>query len=135
MKKLLIGILAITCILGSTLTSFADINKVVVYNGGGYVVVEENDSINENEFSRTGVSSGYVYDSSDKKAGYWIRGKKDDLVISKMKAYSPYEGRASVVNGEGDDDDGGWKPTGIYSKASAIWTKSGINKAFYDYRG
>ena len=83
--------------------------------------------------------SEYVYDDDGVKAGYWIHGKKkingSDKVYSKFKAYSPYkEGRASVVNGIGNDDDGGWKPAGNFSVAYVDWTSEGTNKAFYDYR-
>ncbi len=87
----------------------------------------------------TYLTSGIV-ECSDNGAGcqgYWIRGQKHvsgkNQLVSEYKDYVG-QGRASVVNGNGDTDDGGWKATNTYSYASEDWTFWGTNKAYYDYK-
>ncbi len=128
MKKLIMAtVLSLTILASGSVPAFADSDAAIKYEkeniNGGYEVVQENSSTR-------GVVSEYVY-SGGTKAGYWIHGSKKisgvKNVYSKFKAYSPYsEGRASVVNGVGDDDDGGWQPAGTYSVANVKWTFSGI---------
>lgn len=72
-------------------------------------------------------------DSGNKDGGYWIRGKRDGQVVSEYKHYTN-QGRASVTNGAGHHEDGGWKAKDIWSKADRDWTFFGVNKSYYDYR-
>lgn len=78
------------------------------------------------------VTSGDMDKGTDNH-GYWIRGTRDDLVISEYKNYKK-EGRGSVVNGDGHYRDGGWKPKDTFSKASAYKAFWGGNKAYYNFR-
>ncbi|MEJ7247916.1 lactococcin 972 family bacteriocin, partial [Staphylococcus epidermidis] len=43
-----------------------------------------------------------------------------------------HKGHASVINGSGNGNSGGWKKPGYWSKSSVKKTWSG-NKAFYDH--
>ncbi len=75
--------------------------------------------------TRDGITSGSM------DGGYWIRGKRGTKLISEYKHYKT-KGRASVTNGIGDYNDGGWKEADTFSKASVEWTSKGINRAYYD---
>ncbi|AOR25026.1 lactococcin 972 family bacteriocin [Clostridium taeniosporum] len=117
LKKGIVSLLAVGAILApTTSTVFAsEANS----GNGGYEVISDK--------TQTGVKS------SEKSGGYWIRGKKNGEVISKYKHYTE-QGYASVINGEGDTDDGGWQPAGEWSPASAEWTFWGTNKSFYNHK-
>lgn len=71
--------------------------------------------------------------SSDIDGGFWIRGKRDGEIVSEYKHYTK-QGRASVTNGAGYHDDGGWQKPYKWSKASLDWSFWGTNRANYDYR-
>ncbi len=126
MKKLIMAtVLSLTILASGSVPAFADSDAAVKYEeniNGDYEVVQEYSAIR-------GVDSEYIYAGST-KVGYWIHGNKKingvKNVYSKFKVYPPYsKGRASVVNGVGDDDDGGWQPAGTYSVANVKWTFSG----------
>lgn len=138
-KKFLSLAVVMGMMTATSLTAFANFDNVVQFgndqSGSGYAIVEnqEVDSDGFNTF-RTGAKSKYIKDSKGNKILYWIYGKKSGKVISRVKAYGSYQGYASVTNGEGDFDDGGWQKAGDWSKASAKWTKKGTNKCNYDYK-
>jgi len=117
LKKGIVSLLAVGALLAPTASSVFAAEEQDVH--GGYEVISAK--------TQAGVTSG------KKAGGYWIRGKENAQVISRYKHYTK-EGHASVINGEGDPDDGGWKSSGVYSKAEADWTSSGTNKAYYNYR-
>ncbi|OZT11109.1 hypothetical protein CHN50_18380 [Priestia aryabhattai] len=130
MKKGIVGILSVG-VLSIPLTTGA---FAAQDSNGNYEIVQQEDSLTSSfvadpkpsgSFSTLGVTSGKM------DGGYWIRGKKDDNVYSSYKHYKK-QGRASVVNGEGDVGDGGWKSAGTYSTAKKKWTSKGTNKAYYD---
>lgn len=99
-------------------------NETEIENiNGGYEIISDSDDLQ----LFAGITSG------KKDGGYWIRGKRDGNVVSEYKHYT-YKGRASVVNGKGKVDDGGWKPKNKYSKAKEKWTIKGTNKAYYDWK-
>lgn len=138
MKKMLSLCIATLLACSTCVPAFAAESNVHTYRnengGGGYAIVTQDDRISSEGISlRAGVDSEYVYDGST-KAGYWIHGNRDGRLVSEMKAYSPYDGRASVTNGKGIYDDGGWQPADTWSKAAVAWTSAGTNKANYDYR-
>lgn len=110
------GFLSISTIGASQLV-YAD-NDSNIY--GGQEVV--------NGMLRTGIDSGKV------DGGTWVRGKSGNKVVSKYVHYKK-DGHASTVNGVGTVDDGGWKPKDEWSIANKnIWTKTGINHAYYNHR-
>lgn len=131
----------------SLILLFLTISIPVFADSGGSEIIEENDYIDlevvnsDSEFYplRT-PNSSYVYLTDGRIVGYWIRGEKTysdgDYVYSSFKAREGVRdwGRASVTNGVGVYDDGGWKPAGTPSVARAIWTSSGTNKANYDFK-
>ncbi|OOB77269.1 MAG: hypothetical protein BEN18_11025 [Epulopiscium sp. Nuni2H_MBin001] len=80
------------------------------------------------------LSSKYIYDNNGKMAGYWTYGTSGGQIISKFKAYSPYQGRASVENCKSEYNNGGWKSAGTFSTASLPACTLGTDKAFYDYK-
>lgn len=87
----------------------------------------------------TRITSGYIECNSSGKDchGYWIRGKKTDTNPDQVySSYKDYKGQgyASVVDGNGNTSNGGWKDTNVYSTAHLKWTTAGTNKAFYNYR-
>ncbi|MGL4953539.1 MAG: lactococcin 972 family bacteriocin [Culicoidibacterales bacterium] len=82
------------------------------------------------EFAET---TPYTVTSGNVDGGYWIRGKRENSVISEYKHYSK-QGKASVVNGMGYTSEGDWKSANIYSKASQSWSFLGTNKSYYDWR-
>lgn len=112
-KKGMVKFLAVGTIFTSLVatTAFATTNE-------GYEVI--------NGQARAGLTSG------DKDGGYWIRGKSGTLLKSEYKHYKE-SGHASVVNGEGDYDEGEWEEANVFSKSKAGWTSSGTNKAYYDH--
>lgn len=115
----------------STISAFAAASIVVTASGNsgsGYAVVGENDNIRV-----LNAKNKYIKNGDGTKVGYWIYGQRDDNVVSEYKVYVG-EGRASVTNGEGYYDDGGWVGVEEWSKAAQPWTKKGVNKAYYDYR-
>ncbi|MDP7978826.1 lactococcin 972 family bacteriocin [Bacillus sp. WLY-B-L8] len=127
MKKGIVGVIA----AGMLAIPMASSTFAAEQSSGKSEIVYENDQLKASktfdESSVKGVTSGA------KDGGYWIRGKKGNQVYSSYKHYTKY-GRASVVNGEGDYEDGGWKPKNQYSTASLPWTSAGTNKAYYDYK-
>lgn len=128
-RRIALG-LAIATIISTPV--FGATGNIITYNdgngsGGGSAIVTE-DNIT------TPRTSEYVYDG-DTKAGYWLHGKREFKLYSEMKGYKPYSGRASVTNGRDEHDDGGWKASEVWSKASVEWTIGlGTNKANYDYK-
>lgn len=64
---------------------------------------EANNALGGSEVISTKTQAGIT--SGSKDGGYWIRGKSGDQLVSKYKHYKE-EGHASVVNGEGDTDEG-----------------------------
>lgn len=137
MKKIVSLGLAMLIGCSTCITAFAANDNVVTYKtengGGGYVIVTEDDIIPPEGVALRAPSSEYVYDGNT-KAGYWVHGNRSGTLVSEMKSYDPYEGRASVTNGAGDYEDGGWQPADTWSKASLTWSFWGTNKANYDYR-
>lgn len=130
-KKFLSFCIVISIVCLTIVPSFAAVSNstkhITENDGGGFEVVLENDGNTRATKSKT------IYDGNT-RAGYWIYGNRSGTLVSEMKGYEPYEGRASVTNGVGDYEDGGWQPPNHWSKASLTWTFSGTNKANYDYR-
>ena len=115
LKKGIVSLLAVGALLAPTASSVFAAEEQDVHGGSEVISAK----------TQAGLTSG------KKDGGYWIRGKDGSMLVSKYKHYKT-QGRASVTNGEGDYDDGGWKPVDVYSEASADWTSSGTNKAYYD---
>src|SRR6478735_1754253 len=119
----------------------AALTSIIV--AGGFLSASAEDTPNQSELITEdfGIAESYVSDdpneistlatSGNMDGGYWIRGKRNGDVISEYKHYKK-EGRASVTNGRGYHDDGGWKAKEKWSRASKDWTFRGINKAYYD---
>lgn len=116
LKKGIVSLLAVGALLGPTASTVfaAEANNA---HGGSEVISSK---------AQAGLTSG------NKDGGYWIRGKSGSMLVSKYKHYTK-EGRASVVNGEGDYNTGNWEAPGSYSYASTDWTSAGTNKAYYDH--
>ncbi len=103
-------------------------------SGRGFIIVNSEDILpSDAEFYMDKVDDRYIYNKDGERVGYWLSGKRDGNVISEYKPYIG-EGKASVKNGLGVVDDGGWVEVGDWSKAEAEWTIRGTNKAYYDYR-
>lgn len=133
-KTLISGLVIAVMSLSSVGSAFAD--EVIISNGkdSGHGVAVITGSTNENDIIPY-ADNKYIYNSNNVRVGYWIYGKKDGNVISEYKPYVG-EGRASVTNGKGAYDDGGWvKPNDDpnWSRAKQPWTFWGQNRADYDY--
>ena len=94
----------------------------------------------ENVDNSHGLKASKTYDNNvstrsikqgKKSGGYWVRGTTSKTVKSNYKHYS-HKGHASVINGSGNGNSGGWKKPGHWSKSFVKKTWSG-NKAFYDH--
>ncbi|MFB1097230.1 hypothetical protein [Terribacillus sp. JSM ZJ617] len=131
-KKGLTGVLLAGVIVGGISGGVSASSNGITENGNSEVIKADQ-----------GVTEGYVKDtqtgftinaeSGAISGGYWIRGKRDGRVVSEFKHYTK-EGRASVTNGAGYHDDGGWKAQDVWSKADLDWSFWGTNKAYYDYK-
>ncbi|MGE9833152.1 hypothetical protein [Streptococcus orisratti] len=119
------GALAVLLAVPSITTVFVNTENEA---GGGSVIVTDNDVIDPT----LRATPQYIYNKG-KKIGYWISGKRDGKVVSEYKAYTG-EGFASVTNGKGNYNDGGWQPAESWSRASLTWTREGTNRANYNYR-
>lgn len=130
-KKLVVSILSLSVMVLSAIPVLAATPTTEKSNpsGRGYAIVRDND----NAKIQLLASNKYIKNSDNTKVGYWIYGKRDGNVVSEYKVYVG-EGRASVTNGEGYYDDGGWVEVESWSKAAQPWTSKGTNKAYYDYR-
>ena len=140
MKKLISQIFLILLFLSISAPVFANNGGSEIIEENGYIDLKDSNSNQEINLLRAPYSS-YVYlPDGTTVVGYWIRGRKTygdgDYVYSSFKAREGVRdfGKASVTNGVGIYDDGGWKPAGTPSVARAIWTSSGTNKANYDYK-
>lgn len=139
-KLLVLGLSSGILSLGGV--GFANANQINLGHSG-VEIVNENDGItaskviDSSSVPNTNKLTMYSVESGNKDGGYWIRGKKNiggtPNVYSKYKHYKE-KGRASVVNGVGDTDDGGWKSPGAYSTAYKKWTSAGVNKTYYDHK-
>ncbi|GFN35536.1 hypothetical protein [Tepidimicrobium xylanilyticum] len=125
----LLIISAIPVFANGTIYSFHDGKS-----GRGFMIVKAEDVLpDDSAFYPAKVDDRYIYNKDGERVGYWQAGKRSGEVISEYKPYIG-EGKASVKNGLGVVDDGGWVTVGDWSRAAAKWTIRGINKAYYDYR-
>lgn len=133
MKKVLSLALVSLLAIGLTSVSFANESS----HGHGEVVVGYKHQLRDVQDDwgtlSQGVSNKYIKDNIGNRVGFWLYGERDNEVISEYKAYIG-EGRASVLNGNGDYDDGGWVKAENWSKASRAWSSKGTNHSYYDYR-
>lgn len=129
-KKIVVSALSLSVMVLSAIPVFAAVPAETSSTfGSGYAVVGENDYAD----IQTRASNKYIKNDDGTRVGYWIYGKRDGNVVSEYKVYVG-EGRASVTNGEGYYDDGGWVGVESWSKAAKPWTSKGTNKAYYDFR-
>ena len=129
-KKIVVSVLSLSVMVLSSIPVFAAAPaQTSSTSGNGYAVVRDNDYVN----TLARAKNKYIKNGDGTRVGYWIYGKRDGNVVSEYKTYVG-EGRASVTNGEGYYDDGGWVGVEEWSKAAQPWTKKGTNKAYYDYR-
>lgn len=126
-KMCLIGLVAITAI-GSTNVQASTFGRTAT---GGYQIFEEGAVQGIVPFTTTTIQSGT-------QTGQWqslltgIPGT--GRVESNVQNTSGGQGRASVTNGAGEFDDGGWRPSPQWSRASARRTITGTNRTNWDLR-
>lgn len=100
---------------------------VLMLMSGSLLQVEASEIVVETEVQPYSVTTGPV------DGGYWIRGKRDNAVISEYMHYTQ-SGYASVVNGLGYTSNGGWQAKNVYSRANQSWSFWGTNKSYYNNR-
>lgn len=116
--------------------------------GGGNALAAENSAtethVGEELVTVDGTTSSFIADTDNNDVsllatdgamdgGWWYRGKVGKNLVSEYKHYSK-QGRGSCRNGNGTEDDGGWKKSNVWSKSSVGHTALGGNKVYYDYR-
>ncbi|SNZ02463.1 hypothetical protein SAMN05421503_0115 [Terribacillus aidingensis] len=132
MKKGLAGALLAGVIVGGLSGGVSASSSGLTENGGSEII-ESSQGVTESYVKDTQSGFSTNATSGEISGGYWIRGKRDGRVVSEYKHYQK-EGRASVTNGAGYHDDGGWKAKNVWSKADLDWSFWGTNKSYYDYR-
>lgn len=134
MKKILAPILALLFVLFS--------GKGLIFaktgsNGHGEVIVKSSYAYRDNfePIYPVGndVQDEYIDDTYRGRMGFWLHGRRGDRLISEYKCYQG-KSHASVLNGNGTYAEGAWVGPQEWSKASAYWSLTGTNKAYYDYR-
>ncbi|QLK86391.1 lactococcin 972 family bacteriocin [Staphylococcus sp. 17KM0847] len=132
MKKHYILVPTLTLsILGIGITGVANANVSMINdhlenvdNYNGLIQSETNDDSSDIEVRS--VKSG------KKAGGFWIRGIRQQEVISKYKHYKKF-GKGTAINGNGDVGTPGWKKPGIFSNGKVKKTRTG-NQTYYDYK-
>ncbi|MFP7253678.1 hypothetical protein CHH91_03350 [Virgibacillus sp. 7505] len=131
-KKGLTGVLLAGVIVGGISGGVSASSNGITENGNSEVI-KADQGVTESYVKDTQTGFTINAESGAISGGYWIRGKRDGRVVSEFKHYTK-EGRASVTNGAGYHDDGGWKAQDVWSKADLDWSFWGTNKAYYDYK-
>lgn len=121
---------------------------LLLLTGGGTVLAAEDSATEthkgEELVTVDGTTSSFVADTDNNDVsifaedgamdgGWWYRGKVSNKLVSEFKHYTK-QGRGSCRNGNGTEDDGGWKNSNIWSKSSVGYTVLGGNKVYYDYK-
>lgn len=132
MKKIMfVNSLALLLVVGGGTVLASEVPVTESYKGSE--LVTENSVMTSSFISDDENHINPLVTDTEMDGGWWYRGKVSNRLVSEYKHYSK-QGRGSCRNGNGTENDGGWKKKDVWSKSSVGYTLLGGNKVYYDYK-